>query len=303
MPRARKTSVLLALALALALGAGTARAQAVAFVHVTSIYEDDKNRPLKEPEGVACTDDGRLVVADTGNGRLLNFAFRGGLVSGGSEVKIAQLPYPVRLQLDSKGNVLVLDRKMRRIGRVDGKGAFLGYLEVKGVANPAAVIPGAFKVDGSNNLYLLDMAAQKVLVLDPSDAVVRQLDLPRDGSVFTDIALDAAGSIYAVDAVGAAVWAADRAAAAFKLLAKGLKDVVSFPGYVTAVRGRLFVVDQNGHGIVTLGLDGSYQGRQLGVGSTEGLVYYPSQLCIDDQGEAFLADRYNGRVQIFTTTR
>ncbi len=61
-------------------------------------------------------------------------------------------------------------------------------------------------------------------------------------------------------------------------------------------------MDQNGHGIVTLGLDGSYQGRQLGVGSTEGLVYYPSQLCISGSEELFLVDRYNSRVQVFSMT-
>ncbi len=58
-------------------------------------------------------------------------------------------------------------------------------------------------------------------------------------------------------------------------------------------------IDQNGDGLGVLGLDGSYQGRQLGVGWGEGLVYYPDQLCIDEVGSAFLADRYNNRVQIF----
>ncbi len=149
------------------LGAGTARAQGVVLLQATSIYEDDKNRPLKAPEGVACTDGGLVVVADTGNGRLLTFAFKGGLVSGGSEIKISQLPYPVRVQIDSKGNVVVLDRKLRRIGRMDPKGAFLGYLELKGASEGAAVVPGAFKLDASDNVYLIDMASLRVMVRVP----------------------------------------------------------------------------------------------------------------------------------------
>jgi DNA-binding beta-propeller fold protein YncE len=290
------------LTLALLLGAGAARAQ-VAFVYSASIYGDEKNRPLKDPEGVACNAAGQLVVADTGNARLVSFSLKGGQVSGGTEMKIEQLPYPARVQIDGKGNLLVLDRKLRKIGRVGANGGFLGFVEAKGVADPGAVAAGAFKLDVADNLYLFDMASLKVLVLDSAGNVVRQLPLPREGAMFTDIAVDAGGTIYAVDAVGATVWSADKAATAFRLLAKSLKDVMTFPIYVDAVRGRLFVVDQNGQGVVVLGLDGSYQGRQLAMGWSEGLVYYPSQLCAIDPGEAAIADRYNGRVQIFTTAR
>ena len=298
MPRAWKTSAPFALAALLL--AGTARAQAPVLTHTVSIYEDEKGQPLKAPEGVACGQDGRLVVADTGNGRLVRLAYRNGVVSGGTPVLLPQLPYPVRLQLDSQGGLWVLDRKVRRIGRVDPTGAFAGYLEVRGVTSPEAVVPGAFKLDAAGNVYLLDLAGVRVLVLDASGAVQRQLDLPRKPAFFTDVAVDPAGTVYAVDAAGGAVWSAPKSAKAFALLAKGLKDNMSFPGSLAVSRGRLFVVDQNGDGVVVLGLDGSYQGRQLGIGWSEGLVYYPAQLCLDESGSAFLADRYNNRVQIFS---
>jgi streptogramin lyase len=297
VPRARKTSALLAFALLLV--AGTARAQAPVLVHAVSVYEDEKNRPLKEPEGVACGEGGQLVVADTGNGRLLRLTYRNGVVSGGLPLQLAELPYPVRVQVDAQGGLWVLDRKVRRIGRVDPAGAFAGYLEVKGVASPEAVVPGAFKLDRAGGVYLLDLAAARVLVLDAAGAVQRQMQLPGRPAFFTDVAVDPAGTVYAVDAAGGAVWSAPRSATSFTLLAKGLKDTMSFPGYLTVSRGRIFLVDQNGDGLVVLGLDGSYQGRQLGVGWGEGLVYYPAQLCIDEAGSAFLADRYNNRVQIF----
>ena len=37
-------------------------------------------------------------------------------------------------------------------------------------------------------------------------------------------------------------------------------------------RGTLYVVDENGGGIVILGRDGSYMGRQLSLGWNEGLL-------------------------------
>lgn len=297
VPRARKTSALLSFALLLA--AGTARAQAPVLVHATSVYEDEKGQPLKEPEGIACGPGGQLVVADSGNGRLLRLTYRNGVVSGGTALKLAEVPYPVRVQIDAKGVLWVLDRKVRRIGRVSPAGAFAGYLELKGVPSPQAIVPGAFRVDGADNVVLLDLAGERVLVLDPSGAVQRQLPLPGRPAFFTDVAVDPAGTLYAVDAAGGAVWSAGRQAAAFTLLAKGLKDAMSFPGYLAVSRGRLYLVDQNGGGLVVLGMDGSYQGRQLGIGWSEGLVYYPAQVCMDEAGGAFLADRYNNRVQIF----
>jgi sugar lactone lactonase YvrE len=140
VPRAKTIPVLATFGVLLV--AGAARAQTISFTHAISIYEDEKNGALKQPEGVGCTDDGRLVVADSGNGRLVEFSFKGGQVSGGREVKLSQIRYPVRVQIDGKGNVLVLDRKTWRIGRVDANGAFLGYVEPQGVPDPAAVLVG-----------------------------------------------------------------------------------------------------------------------------------------------------------------
>ena len=87
---------------------------------------------LRSPEGVACDERGALVIADTGNARLLTYTWKEGVLDGGAQVKLAQLTYPVRVQIDSKGFVLALDRRTRRIIRVDAKGAYAGYVEGKG---------------------------------------------------------------------------------------------------------------------------------------------------------------------------
>ena len=41
--------------------------------HRTSVYLDGKNGSLLHPEGVACDTDLYLIVADSGNGRLLRY--------------------------------------------------------------------------------------------------------------------------------------------------------------------------------------------------------------------------------------
>jgi hypothetical protein len=285
--------------LAVLLAAGTARAEPVGLAFEQAIYQDAKEAPLKGPEGVACSDTA-LWVADTGNKRLVTFTLREGRFSLGTEVKVAQLTYPTRLQLDAKGQVYALDGKTHKIVRLDPKGAYVGTVEVKGIANASSVIPGSFKVDG-DLVYLLDVAGRRVLVADASGAVTRELALPQEGE-FTDLAVDLAGTIYVVDGVNASLWSAGKTATAFTVVAKGMKDKMNFPVSIVASKGKLFLVDQYGNGIVTLGIDGSYQGRQLAIGWNDGAVYYPSQLCMTDTAAA-LADRYNNRVQYFTLTR
>jgi DNA-binding beta-propeller fold protein YncE len=291
------------LALVLASPPGTARAGPVGLKHETSVYIDDRDGPLKSPEGVACDDRGRLVVADTGNGRLLGYEWRDGALRGGAEIKLPQVPYPVRVQIDGRGNVLVLDRRTRRIARVDAAGAFAGHVEPKGTPSAAAIVPASFRVDAFDNVYVLDAAARRVVVLDPAGKVVREAALPDGAAQFTDVAVDGAGRVLAVDAVGAAVWALDKGAASFRPLTGSLKDRMSFPTYAAIARGRILLVDQNGNGVVVLGQDGTYLGRELAIGWADGAVYYPAQMCIGSQGTAFVADRGNNRVQIFTMPR
>jgi len=62
-------------------------------------------------------------------------------------------------------------------------------------------------------------------------------------------------------------------------------------------------VDENGAGLVTLGQDGSFLGRQLAMGWSEGFLYYPSQMCANGRDELFIADRGNSRVQVFSIVK
>jgi hypothetical protein len=288
--------------LALLLCTVPARAETVSFVFDRAIYSDEKAVAFLAPEGVACSDTGDLVVADSGNGRLVLYRYTGGSLTGGTPVKPPGLEYPVRVLYDSKGNILVLDRKTRKILRLDRTGALLGAVELRSGGSIVNSLPVAMKFDGTDNLYVLDGVARRLVVFDPAGTVSRQVDLPK-GKGFSDVHVDVSGTVYVVDGADAVVWSLEKGAPAFKALTPSMKDKMNFPAYLTGSRGKLFLVDQHGNGIVILGSDGSYQGRQLAIGWGEGLLYYPAQLCLNSVGEAFIADRSNNRVQIFSTAR
>jgi DNA-binding beta-propeller fold protein YncE len=297
------TRTALAAVLALAVAPAATLAESTPFVFDRAIYQDEKEVALKAPEGVACDDTGKVVVADTGNGRLVVFRNVGGSVSGGTELRPPGVTYPRRVQLDSKGNVLVLDSKARKIFRVDAKGSVVGTVEARAGATAMTSLPVAFKLDAADNVYVLDAVGGRVVVLDPAGTVTRQVELPKGASTLMDLHVDAAGTIYVVDGAQAAIFAAEKMATTFKPFGTPLKDKMNFPTYLTGGKGRFLLVDQNGNGVVVLGADGSFQGRQLAIGWSEGFVYYPAQLCANGNGDVFVADRGNNRVQVFTTNR
>ena len=294
------TAVLVALAVTTP-GAALGASAAGGLKLERAVYADAAEIPLRRPEGVACDESGALIVADTGNARLVVYRWKDGALDGGAQVKLSQLTYPTRLQIDSKGFVLALDRRTKKIVRVDAKGGFAGVVELPGGSAPT--IPASFKIDRADRLYVLDVVAAKVIVLSPDGKLLRELPLPKEAPGVTDVAVDSAERVYVVDAVSATVFAADPGATAFRPLPGHLTEMLSFPTYLTADGGKLYVVDQNGHAVVRLGNDGTFQGRELAGGQVEGAVSYPAQLCLNAEGEAFVADRANNRVQIFALPR
>lgn len=278
-------------------------AETVKFKYLLSLYFDEKGGNLKQPEGVACNEKSLLVVGDTGNDRLVRYTFQDKNLKGGSDIKIPQLSNPIRLQVNSKGEIFALDGKKRRILRLAPEGSFKSYVDPEGVPSPSAFVPRSFKIDRNDNIYILDIFTGRVLVLNPEGKYQKQIPFPKDYGFFSDLSVDSKGTVRLVDCVRAMVFSAAKESNSFSPLTKSLREYLSFPTSITDSRGSIYIVDENGGGIVILGGDGSFVGRQLTMGWNEGLLYFPSQMCVNEKGEVFIADRGNSRVQIFTLVK
>jgi hypothetical protein len=278
-------------------------AETVKFKYLQSVYFDDKGGNLKHPEGVACNEKSALVVGDTGNDRLLRYTFQEKNLKNGTEIKIPQLSNPIRLQINSKGEIFALDGKKRRILRLTPEGSFKSYVDPEGVPSPPAFVPRSFKIDRNDNIYILDIFTGRVLVLNPEGKYQKQIPFPKDYGFFSDLSVDSKGTLFLIDCVRAMVFSAAKDSNSFSPLTKSLREYLNFPTSITDSRGTVYIVDENGSGIVILGGDGSFVGRQLSKGWNEGLLYFPSQLCVNEKGEVFIADRGNSRVQIFTLVK
>ncbi len=276
-------------------------AEALKLKYVTGIYQDDKEGQLKVPEGVACNDQGVLIVADTGNGRLLRYNYQDKAVKGGTEINVPQLTYPVRVQLNSKGDIFALDGKSHTVVHLNPEGGFVGTVDPKGVTDPAKVVIKSFKMDTSDNIYLLDIYGERVLQLDTSGKLLNKIPFPKGYGFITDLAVTSGGDVLLVDSVNSVIYSAKKNKPEFTPLTKSMRDYMNFAGYMATGTsgGEIYLLDQDGGAIVAVGPDGSFHGRQLSLGWKPGLLYYPSQLCIARNSDFFVADRNNSRVQVF----
>ena len=292
---------LLSASMSLAVVAGSHAAEPIKLKMMAPIYVDGKGAGIRQPEGVSCRGNA-LVVADTGNGRILRYTIAGDTWTPGGEVVLPQLPSPIRVDVNSKGEIFALDGKSRRIGRVAASGDFLGYVAPAGEVQ-GDIVPRSFRIDRSDNLYILDVYSARVLVLDPSGKIQREIPFPKEYGFFSDLSVDAGGNILLLDSVGKRVFKIAKNSSNTVPLSESLKEEVYFPTAIATDRqGTIFLVDQNGSGIVILGPDGTFRGRRLSMGWKDGYLRYPAQMCITENGTAFIADRGNNRVEAFLVT-
>jgi hypothetical protein len=139
------------------------------------------------------------------------------------------------------------------------------------------------------------------VVLSPEGKHRKQMKVPQNKGFFSDLTFDFKDNVLLIDSVKAIVFSAAKDSATFSPLSKSLKQYLRFPTDITTdKRGRIYLVDRNGGKIIILGQEGSYLGRLSGFGWKEGLLDYPSQVCINSKGEIFIADTKNNRIQIFS---
>jgi sugar lactone lactonase YvrE len=273
-------------------------AEQIRFKYDRSLYADDKGGGLILPEGVACGKN-RLVAADTGNGRLVFYSIVDGEPRGGKEIRLPQVVYPVRVSMNSKGDLYVLDARQRKVARLSPEGAFQNYVDLAGLPMPGMVVPVGISLDGNDNLYVLDVGGARVLVFGDDGKFLRQIALPKEYGFITDLAANAKGTVFLIDSVNAVVYSTAKDPAVFTPITEKLKDDLKFAANIVADdKGLLFVSDQNGGGIVVIGQDGTVR-RLFSMGWKEGTLRYPAQLCVNTDGDLFVGDRANSRIQKF----
>jgi hypothetical protein len=238
-----------------------------------------------------------LIVADTGNSRLLLYRARDdSLYLNEAVAEFPQLRYPSKVQVNPQGAIYALDQNRLRIAKLNAKRQFESF--PANVDLPTSPVK-SFALDRTGNLYTLH-ASGLVRVFDPQGKVHREIDSPDDDVLLSDITVDPNGRVLTVDCVEGVIYAAGQSENLLVPVTEPLKQYARFPSRITTDdRGRIYLSDRNGCRIVVLGQDGSFLASGSTRGWKEGLLQFPAQIFIEGE-TLFIADTRNHRVQVFT---
>lgn len=187
---------------------------------------------LSNPQGVTVDGAGNLFIADTGNQRVrrvdpsgaistvagdgsLGFSGDGGPATG------AGLANPIGVASDRSGNLFIADSGNRRVRRVDLAGTITtvagdGNSGFSGDGGPATGArlrsPVGVAVDGTGNLFIADLANQRIRRVDVAGTITTvagngTIGFSGDGGLATgatladprDVAVDGAGNLFIAD--------------------------------------------------------------------------------------------------------
>lgn len=274
-------------------------AQSGNYSHELTIYDDGQGNNLSGPAGVACDGD-RIVIADSRNSRLLFYTSQDDIVTLEKEVKLARQIRPTTVQIGTDGDLLVYNSTAKEILIFDLDGNKLGKIEPGNVPSGSRIIPKSFRVDSSGNIYLLDVFGRRVVVLEKTGAFKSQVAFPSEFGFISDLAVDNKGLIFIIDSARSQVFTASPQENTFTPLSENLKDLLAYPTHIEVdSKGLLYIVDEETSTVGVLRRDGLFKAKLFNRGRKKGLLYYPSQICVEDGSRLVIADRDNNRVQVF----
>ena len=192
----------------------------------------------------------------------------------------ARLANPTGVAVDGAGNLYIADSHNYRIRRVDPSGTivtFAGGGNALGDGGPALEaqldFPADLAVDGAGNVYIADALNRRIRRVDPSGTIVT---FAGGGNAFGDggpalearleypagVAVDGAGNVYIAD-LGS---------------------------------NRIRRVDPSGT-IATVAGTGERGFAGDGGAAVEALLANPTDVAVDEAGNIYIADAYNGRIR------
>ncbi len=165
--------------------------------------------------------------------------------------------------------------------------------------------PMAMHASGDGKVYVSDTAKSDVFIFDPKKKKVTTVATEGDYQNFnkpTGIASDDSGRLFIADAGNdnVLIFDKDMKSAGSLLPDTAFKQPVGIA--VDSKRKKIYVVDTHEHHVRVFDLETLKQISVIGGrGRSDGMFNYPSNVALDSQGNLYVVDTQNGRVQKFDT--
>ena len=165
---------------------------------------------LKNPTGIALDSNGSLLIADTGNNRIVYVPYTSGAFSVSNSLPVGtSISSPLAVALDPSGNLYVANSGSGQLLRFpSGYATTSQELVADGYSNPSGLT-----TDAAGTLFLVDQGNQRMLRIPSLNGNLDLNNATEVGSSIADpygIAIDASGTLYVTDSTNAAAYSITR---------------------------------------------------------------------------------------------
>ncbi len=263
---------------------------------------------LAYPSGIGIDADGRVLIADFKNHRVLRVDDNGviqlvagtgkrGFSGDGALAIEAELSFPCGVTADKDGGILISDTNNHRIRRVDREGRITTLVE--GLKFPEGVAD-----DGQGGIYIAEAGGHRISHWTPEGGLttLRDTDLVSP----YDVALHPDGRLIIADYGGHQVLAIDLESGTLSIVAgtgkRGfsgdngpatLARLAGPQGVTVAPDGTIYIADTGNHRVRMVRRDGTIL-TAVGDGLSG-----PDQVVFDPRGELVIADTGHHQVRKF----
>jgi len=267
-----------------------------------TMFGEEPTQSLLTPYAVCTDNKDRLFIADS-NAQLIHVlnlktrAYTQWKPTGGK-----QFTQPVGIAYDRPtARLLVADSIGGAIFVFDDHGKFTAEIG-RGVLQR----PCGLAVDGASMIFVADVAAHQVVMLNPHGDVVKRIGHRGEGlgefNYPTNVAVDHVGRLYVSDSLNFRVQQFGRDLKPIRQI--GRKG--DMPGYFAQPKG--LAIDRDNHLYV---IDSQFEAVQIfddrgelllsfgEEGEGPGQFWLPTVISIDDRNRIWIADSYNRRIQVF----
>lgn len=266
-----------------------------------SSYGEAGSGQFVQPYGITRDSTGNLYVTDYGQNRIMKFSSSGvfskawGKYGTGS----GQFNGLLGIANDLSGNVYVVDPGNYRIQKFSSSGTYLSSWGTYGVGNGQFKNPRDIAIDPGNNVYVLDADNYNVQKFNLSGNFISKWGSEGSGSSQfknpNGIAVDNNGYVYVIDNGNNDIQQFNSTGSLVT------KWTLNNPNGIAIDRlGNIFVSVSTDYTIKKFNSSGSLITTiGNGDGSGNGEMDGPGCLTIDADGNVYVVDFYNERVQIF----
>ncbi|WP_088830362.1 fibronectin type III domain-containing protein [Paenibacillus tyrfis] len=284
---------------------------------------------FSSPSEVAIDHSGNIYVADAGNHRIQKLTIATGVWSewkrsaGGAGSALGEFNNPKGVAVDGSGNVYVADSNNERVQKLDilsnswSEWVYSGGVIGKGLGE--FKYPNGVAADSKGNAYVADFGNHRIQKLDVSTGVWSEWKKSSggEGSALgefdgpTDVAVDSSGNVYVSDFYNHRVQKLTVATGVWSEWKKSGGGAGSGPGefnYPSGVTvdgdGNVYVADSDNNRIQKLtaatGKWSEWKKSDGKPGSSLGEFNYPTGVAVDRNGNVYVADMKNHRIQKLT---